>query len=88
MQNLANINPFSEIASDNGSIFRAVTTANNQMLVSRVGENPTWNSAVDGILGRPLEINSVETQQIQNGSFNANYFCWIKYMIVLVSVML
>lgn len=99
LQKLANINPFSVVASGNGSIFRAVTpTANNQMLVSRVGANPTWNLAVaeyfedntipankialntltanhlaDGILGRPLDINSVETQHIQNGSFNANY---------------
>jgi hypothetical protein len=99
LQKLANINPFSVIASDNGSIFRAVTpTANNQMLVGRVEANPTWQLAVaeyfedntipankialntltanhlaDGILGRPLDINSVETQHIQNGSFNANY---------------
>ena len=33
----------------------------------------TANHLADGILGRPLDINSVETRHMQNNIFNANY---------------
>ena len=33
----------------------------------------TANHLADGILGKPLDINSVETRHMQNNIFNANY---------------